>query len=155
MHIVSTSNIVPVAIFEWAVGGAQPGMCFKFRFAKLLAFPALEPATGVLPHRTPPTLTSLHMLTPLHLHQSFHIFLGRLPPCLLRLAPHHTATPIRQDFYRKSVFETKYLFTVNDMDLHLMVRDNNTVGAFSDHGVASHGHTEYQNTPLLILHRPP
>lgn len=26
-----------------------------------------------------------------------------------------------QDFYRKSVFETKYLFTVNDMDLRLMV----------------------------------
>lgn len=27
-----------------------------------------------------------------------------------------------QDFYRKSVFETKYLFTLNDMDLRLMVR---------------------------------
>lgn len=28
----------------------------------------------------------------------------------------------RQDFYRKSVFETKYLFTMNDMDLRLLVR---------------------------------
>lgn len=31
-----------------------------------------------------------------------------------------------QDFYRKSVFETKYIFTLKDMDLRLMVSESLT-----------------------------
>lgn len=122
--------------------------------SRIAAFPTLEPATGIIPHRTPPLLLRctifLDRTCTKHL---FLIFPGRLPPSLLRLAPPHTATTTRQDFYRKSVFETKYLFTVNDMDLHLMVRDNNTVGAFFGHHVASHDQNKIR--PLLFLHRSP